>query len=195
MANEKEEKMGEVKWTEHVRDILNGYFEGTKFHAETQVKLPYGIMITGFEDGWMPKCDAEKMNTFTTDLVIYEERKGIVVPRVVIEAKILDASTHDVITYGKKAAMHRALMPYLRYGIMIGASKSEALTWKHFTHGSDFDFMFSFKSHELDEKEREEFIKLVKSEIKISEKLEKLLDSKGEGSDICCVRRKLDVFK
>ncbi|MDE5614022.1 MAG: hypothetical protein K2I74_05140 [Treponemataceae bacterium] len=202
----------EEKWVEQIRDLLNEHFKGTeqpRLHAATQVKLPYGIMISEFkikenpkENGKLTlifddKSESAKNDTYTTDLLIYEDspnNAGNIIPRVVIEAKIEDASTHDMITYARKAVMHRALMPFLRYGIMIGAHKSDVLTWKHFAHGTDFDFMFSFKAEDPDENEREDFIEIVDSEIKSSQNLEKMFSSKNQKLDIYGVHRNLDVY-
>ncbi len=41
-------------------------------------------------------------------------------PRVVVEAKLGKVTTNDAITYSQKASTHRAVHPYLRYGIMLG---------------------------------------------------------------------------
>ena len=188
--------MGERDWVRTIQEVLNGHFKASNpaLRAEAEVALPYGTMITGFDDGWKPRY-AEKENNFKTDLLIYEQSGGGRIPRLVIEAKILDASTHDVITYGKKSVLHRELMPYLRYGLMIGANKSDALTWKHFTHGSDFDFMFSFGAETPDKNERESFLALVDSEVATSRELQGMLDSSGSELGIYYVRKKLEVSK
>lgn len=200
--------MNETTWADQIRDILNEEFKKSNpaLHADVEVKLPYGIMIKEFKieeeakkgtetkELWKPVYAEGSENKFATDLLIYEDAgNGNRIPRVVIEAKINDASTHDVITYGKKAVMHRALMPALRYGMMLGASKDDALTWKHFTHGSDFDFMFAFKGEVPDEKEQEKFCALVDSEIAISKKLEAMLETAGAKLDIYCVQKKLEI--
>lgn len=80
---------------------------------------------------------------YETDLLIYEENERKRVPRVVIEAKFQKVTTHDAIIYSEKATEHKALMPFLRYGIMIGAMEEAELPWRLVSHGSDFDFMFA----------------------------------------------------
>ena len=60
------------------------------------------------------------------------------VPLVVIELKSGGFSTHDVITYSSKAARHKDIYPYLRYGfIVVGLS---VLSRKFVTHSQGFDF-------------------------------------------------------
>ena len=195
----------EEKWVEKIKDLLNEHFKGIKYHAETQVGLPYDIMLMEFKkidskkDGHLNLTDNDKSknnkkDSFTTDLLIYEDLPdGNIIPRVVIEAKIKDATTHDVITYAKKAIKHRALMPALRYGLMIGANNSESLTWKHFAHGTDFDFMFSFRTEEPDNDEQAKFCEILDAEIECSQELGKIFESKNKNFGICCVHRKLEI--
>jgi hypothetical protein len=53
---------------------------------------------------------------FQTDIVVKNE----IVPLVVLELKVGDFSTHDVLIYSSKAAKHKEVYPYLRYGFVIG---------------------------------------------------------------------------
>ena len=189
--------MDERTWTKRISEILEEHFkEKTKqtFHVETEQKLPYGTVITGFDENWKSEY-AEKENMFATDLVIYEEQGGRIIPRVVIEAKFKNAGTHDAMTYGKKAVLHRSLMPALRYGLMIGAMEDRDLQWRFFEHGGDFDFMFCFKGEEPDEKEKTSFIKLVDSEIKSSKNLEDMFGSKHTKSGIYCLQKELKLYR
>lgn len=189
---ENEEKMNEVKWTEKIRDMLNKRFETSNpaLHAETQVELPYSIMFPGFgKDG---KLLPPEVNTFKTDLLICEEKDGKRIPRVVMEAKFRHYTTHDAMTYGKKAVLHRSLMPYLRYGLMLGAMEDKKLTWRLFEHGGDFDSMFAFKAETPGNDERARFIALVEAEIANSQKLEEMFASKNEKSDIYCVQKNVE---
>jgi len=57
--------------------------------------------------------------THETDLLVVENLDEVKwTPRVVIEAKGNGAiNTHDAITYSHKAATHRQVHPYLRYGL------------------------------------------------------------------------------
>jgi hypothetical protein len=55
-------------------------------------------------------------------LLIAEELEAAAqwVPRVVVEFKLGSVTTHDALTYLAKAATHKNVHPYLRYGIIIG---------------------------------------------------------------------------
>lgn len=185
--------MGENEWTEQIMNMLNKRFResNSKFYAETQVSLPYSIMLHGFDKDWKHLSPEE--NTFKTDLLVYEEKDGKRIPRVVMEAKFKHYTTHDAITYGKRAALHRTLMPYLRYGLMLGAMEDKELTWRLFEHGSDFDSMFAFKAETPGDDERARFIALMEAEIANSQKLEEMFGSKNEKSDIYCVQKNVDI--
>ena len=185
--------MNEKEWTEKICDILNNYFKENKvsFHACTQKKLPYAKEIHSFDQNWTPTNSDEIK--FETDLFIYEEIKDIFIPRIVIESKFKNISTHDAITYSAKATEHKSIMPFLRYGIMIGNIKDEALPWRLFNHGENFDFMYCFKGEEVLENEKKEFTELITSEIEESKKLEKLLGTKGSKAGIHLLEKKLDL--
>ena len=195
MAKEKETnmaegRMNETEWTKQICKILNNHFKKLKstFHADTNVKLPYGTVIKDFDKNWNASY-SEKENKFATDLVIYEEKDGKRIPRVVIEAKFKNVTTHDAITYGKKAVLHKNLMPALRYGLMIGSMEDRDLQWRLFEHGGDFDFMFCFKAEEPNDEEQEAFSNLVDSEIENSKKLEKMFDTRHRRSGIYCLQK------
>ena len=195
MAKEKktnmaEGRMNETEWTKQICKILNNHFKKLKstFHADTNVKLPYGTVIKDFDKNWNASY-SEKENKFATDLVIYEEKDGKRIPRVVIEAKFKNVTTHDAITYGKKAVLHKNLMPALRYGLMIGSMEDRDLQWRLFEHGGDFDFMFCFKAEEPNDEEQEAFSNLVDSEIENSKKLENMFDTRHRRSGIYCLQK------
>ena len=190
-------KMNETEWTKQICEILNKHFEKTKssFHAKTEQKLPYGTVITGFDKDWKPDY-AEKENVFATDLVIYEEQgDNRIIPRVVIEAKFKNVGTHDAMTYGKKAVLHKSIMPALRYGLMIGAMEDRDLQWRLFEHGGDFDFMFCFKAEEPTDEEQDAFFNLVDSETANSKKLEDMFASKNKKSGIYGLQKDIKQFK
>ncbi len=91
-----------------------------------------------------------------------------------IEAKIGNVTTHDAITYSQKAANHKAVHPYLRYGIILGAWKDYALPSRLFRHGAHFDFMFAFAGTEPSEVEGERFVSLIENETGSSRTLERI---------------------
>jgi hypothetical protein len=84
-------------------------------------------------------------------------------------------TTHDAITYSHKAANHRSVFPYLRYGIMLGNRQQYPLPGRLYRHGTQFDFMISFKGYDLSHKERKSFRELVLEEVEASRALEKMI--------------------
>jgi hypothetical protein len=106
--------MTEIEWVNHVARQLrrNPWFKKERLRLHTSLKLAYGseILSYGTERGL-------HVVSFETDLALTELlSNGQWKPRVVVEAKLGSITTHDAITYSQKAAAHRAVHPYLRYG-------------------------------------------------------------------------------
>ena len=163
--------MTENEWTKSIAEKLAA--EITPLRIETQKKIPYRQEIESFSENWEPNY--RKPDFFETDLVIYEHREGIIKPRVIIEAKIDTVTTHDAITYSRKAEMHKNVIPFLRYGIMLGNRKTYPLPGRLYRHGDQFDFMFSFVGTEPEEHEWSAFVEMVQREVRYSETLEEML--------------------
>jgi hypothetical protein len=144
----------------------------------TRLKVAYGCEILSY--GADPEL---KSVGFETDLAVVETAPdGRWKPRVVVEAKLGSITTHDAITYSQKAASHRAVHPYLRYGIMLGDRRHYPLPGRLYRHGAQFDFMISFRGTEPSEAEMAEFVQLLASEVKASRTLEKILyESRRKG--------------
>ena len=81
---------------------------------------------------------------FETDLLV--ENINPPIPLVIIELKIGNFSTHEVITYSAKAARHKEVYPYLRYGFVVRGDKP--LTRKFLTHNQGIDFALSVSNVE-----------------------------------------------
>ena len=165
--------MKETEWVEIIAEQLRQVFSNeTEFLIETQRKLPYAYEILSYKKDWT----VHKSHTcsYVTDLLISELGEEIK-PRIVIEAKVLSVTTHDAITYSQKATMHKAIHPYLRYGIMLGSRGSAPLPGRLFRHGSDFDFMINFAKYELSKDELKDFIELIKREFLTSKRMEEML--------------------
>ena len=98
------------------------------------------------------------------------------------QAKLDRITTHDAITYSYKAEKHKAITPYVRYGIMIGEREHYPLPGRLFRHGTNFDFMFSFKGDTPDGTEWESFVALVQREVLYSRQTEEMLhESRSPG--------------
>lgn len=136
-------------------------------------KVPYAQEILSYDSEL--KESSEHVMAFETGLFIYEKVKDIIKPRIIIEAKVDNVSTHDAITYSYKAQSHKNVTPYIRYGIMLGNRKHYPLPGRLFRRGTNFDFMISFKGYELSEYEVSSFVELIKKEISYSKNIEEML--------------------
>jgi hypothetical protein len=80
-----------------------------------------------------------------------------------------------VITYSQKAATHKNVHPYLRYGILLGNRKHYPLPGRLFRHGAYFDFMLSWPAFEPTGVELDDLVRLIQDEVKASRDLEEII--------------------
>ena len=166
--------MRETEWVEFVADAVRGGIAGSdqSLKIETQLKLPYGYEIRAYRQEREPESETIE---FATDFIVVENLDGGWKPRVVVEAKVGSVTTHDAITYSQKAANHRAVFPYLRYGIMIGNRQHYPLPGRLYRHGTQFDFMISFQRYEPSPREIEAFRGVLMAEVEASQALERMI--------------------
>ena len=165
--------MRETEWVDLVADsVRTGFAQSERsLKIKTQLKIPYGYEIRAFREE--PQAEAI---SFATDFIVVEEYPdGCWKPRVVVEAKVDSITTHDAITYSRKAADHKSVFPYLRYGIMLGNRRHYPLPGRLYRHGTQFDFMISFKEHEPSTKELEAFNSLLLEEVQASQALDNMI--------------------
>ena len=163
--------MTETEWVERIAKLLRKSLHMKSIVVETGKRLAYGYEITQYESEQNPK-----VIEYETDLALIEQKNpNSWTPRVIIEAKVKSINTHDVITYSHKATTHRGVHPYLRYGIMLGKRGHYPLPGRLYRHGTQFDFMASFRSFTPTSLEWAKFLKILKSEIQASRRLEKIL--------------------
>jgi hypothetical protein len=165
--------MNESDWVQLIASQLkrSSLLADEALSLQTGLKLAYGCEILSYGPAPEP-VDIR----FETDLAITEAtRADRWKPRVVIEAKLGSITTHDAITYSQKAATHRAVHPYLRYGIMLGNRQHHPLPGRLYRHGAQFDFMISFRGTEPTKDEITLFVELLKAEVSASKTLEKIL--------------------
>ena len=158
--------MQETEWVELVADAVRADLVASdqSLKIQTQLKIPYGYEIRAYRE----EPETEAMS-FATDFIVVEDYPdGSWKPRVVVEAKVDSITTHDAITYSRKAADHKSVFPYLRYGIMLGNRRHYPLPGRLYRHGTQFDFMISFKDHEPSTKELEAFNSLLLEEVQAS---------------------------
>ena len=110
-------------------------------------------------------------SAFQTDLCIFERKsEELKIPRVVMEFKTR-ITIHDVLTYSAKAAKHKQVYPYLRYGIV--ASGETSVPGRFFTHNESLDFcatVAGLEGTELDDF----FAMLLSAEVESSRRLESI---------------------
>ena len=165
--------MRETEWVELVADRVRTGFAWSEqsLRIETQLRIPYGYEIRAYRE--TPEAEAI---SFATDFSVIEELPdGSWKPRVVVEAKVDNITTHDAITYSRKAADHKSVFPYLRYGIMLGNRQHYPLPGRLYRHGTQFDFMISFKEHEPSARELEAFNALLLEEVEASKALDNMI--------------------
>jgi len=134
-------------------------------------RLPYGFEIQSY--GSERETSAIE---FETDLMIVENAgEAGWKPRVVLEAKMRTVTTHDAITYSHKAAHHKAVHPYLRYGIILGDRSHYPLPGRLYRHGAHFDFMVSFTDTSPTRTEMDQFSSVLRDEIEASRAYERLI--------------------
>jgi len=165
--------MKENEWTKSICDMLCQNELGENIHIDALKKIPYAFEIEFFSEDW--EIDTYATSDFETDMVIYEEQDGKIVPRVIIEAKLGSVTTHDAITYSHKASYHKNVIPFVRYGIICGNREKYPLPGRLFRHGTNFDFLFSFVGCTPSEHEKKVFLEMLRKEIDYSRQLEEIL--------------------
>jgi len=135
-------------------------------------RLAYSREILSYH-GTEPEREAGMR--YETDLLVVEHIPRGWTPRVVVEAKLRSVTTHDAITYSQKAATHKHVHPYLRYGIFLGARAHSPLPGRLFRHGAHFDFMVSWQALEPSAEEFEAFTALLVDEVRASRLLQEIM--------------------
>ena len=167
--------MKENDWTKSICELLQKQDLGDNIYIDVLKKIPYAFEISSFNRDWEVESENFRETSFETDMVIYEKYNDRIVPRVIIESKVGTVSTHDAITYSHKAMYHKNVIPFVRYGIMLGARETYPLPGRLFRHGTNFDFLFSFVDYLPSEKEVSTFVEMVKKEITYSRQIEEIL--------------------
>jgi hypothetical protein len=167
--------MNENEWVAYVRQLVDDRLDTSSERLEIiqGKKLPYAYEIREFSASGKQQSGAL---TYETDLLVVENTKPEGwKPRLVIEAKLSSITTHAAITYSEKAATHKTVVPYLRYGILIGNRKHYPLPGRLFRHGAYFDFMLSWQGYKPQPFELNALVDLIDKEVKASRLLEQIL--------------------
>lgn len=156
-------------------DLQNALPKKIEIRVSDGVKLPYAYEVLKYHESEPEKTFLSK---YETDILISEVFGGDQwIPRIVIECKLNTASTHDAITYSTKAATHKNVHPYLRYGILMGNRKHYPLPGRLIRHGAHFDFMTSWKGYDPENVEWDNLLSVLTKEVRASVQLEELLTS------------------
>lgn len=154
-------------------DLSKYSLQGSTIDVTDGRRLAYKCEVLGYSSDDRPEPELSK---YETDLLLSDKNsEGHWVPRVVIECK-LKINTHDALTYSAKAATHKNVHPYLRYGILV-CGLERALPGRLVKHGAYFDFMLSWKQQEPTAKEWGHYCELLGEELKASRLLQSLFVS------------------
>jgi hypothetical protein len=105
---------------------------------------------------------------FEQDILIYEEKNDghtSIIPRVIVEVKYANVTTHDAIVYSYKAERIKRIYPFCRYGMLIGGKKT--IPGRVLRHGRSFDFIFAMV-YPFEEKQINQVCKLLVGELATS---------------------------
>jgi len=165
--------MSEKEFREKLVKVLREEL-GSGYSVKEKVNLIYWVMIDRNleykpRDPKNPRKDMRKGGyAFEVDIAVGEEKSGGFLPLVVIEVKCEGFHTHDVLAYSEKALKHKAIYPYLRYGLVD--VKREHLLPKFFVHNVGLDFAIAIKNLD-DRNERQLLVNTVKEQIEVARNL------------------------
>jgi hypothetical protein len=158
---------------------------GSRLRARAHFELTYAHEILSYTSDSRGKAIPQSPHspTYQTDILISEHKPDETwIPRIVIECKLGDSriSTHDALTYSAKAATHKHVHPYLRYGILLGAFNN-SLPYRLVRHGSYFDFMVAWRAESPSTVEWNALVELIKEDVKASRALQDILTNRSLG--------------
>lgn len=146
---------------------------GSQVTVSDGTKLPYTSEIHAYSSEGAGEA---RSSSYETDLLISDRMvDGGWIPRVVIECKLGAVTTHDALSYSTKAATHKHVHPYLRYGFLAGGLPS--LPVRLIKHGAFFDFMATWPSAEPSEQHWVAFVNVLIDEILASRTLQTLFQN------------------
>jgi len=177
------------------RELNHAWIRPSELVVKDECPLAYAFEITDYMENELPPIPKSK--SYKTDLIIKE--RGIdnsLKPRVVVEMKLKNITTHAAITYSKKAFDHKTVFPHLRYGILLGESNEKALPNPLFRHGPNFDFMLAWKRLFPSPHERNTFIATLIKEVEASHILEHISseEAKRKSTHYTAFHRQLVVI-
>lgn len=171
--------MNEKSWVHKLVPRLRNEFKRfdspeIKIAVSDAKKLAYACVIHEYQKDGRNEPISSK---YETDLLVCDTLSdGRWIPRVVVECKIGGSvSTHAALTYSSKAATHKQVHPYLRYGFLAAEREHYAIPVRLVKHGAYFDFMVTWRAGKPTKAEWNAFRELIVEEVKASRKLQDLL--------------------
>ena len=183
----------ENPWTLKICDLLKKELDNNKYEVACFEKIPYSVFINSYSEN---NANIDIMR-YEVDLLIKEKRGNYSIPKLIIESKYGEITTHDTITYSNKAKAHKDLYSGLRYGLMIGNSNELGVSPRIINHGDNFDFIFVFKSDTPSDKEWALFVDIVKRNLDISNKLENIISGKNNKDKVrySCIEKNIEFYE
>ncbi len=172
----------EGSWVEGIRprvqdDLKSLSGDGKTVQVLTKFRLIYASEVIRHGEKNAPET---RETGYQTDLLIRDNRADESwVPRVVIECKLDSVTTHDALTYSAKAATHKQVHPYLRYGILVAGEPS--LPARLVRHGTHFDFMMVWARSEPSKTEWDALVATLKQEVEASRRLQVMITERSSG--------------
>ncbi|MCK4785899.1 MAG: hypothetical protein KAV87_19240 [Desulfobacteraceae bacterium] len=170
--------MTEKEWVESLAHRLEGFSQGLctagrEVGVEAHKKLLYAHEVFEYDTSL---TGTPIVSDFQTDLLIFDKlTNNRWTPRVVIECKVGDVTTHDALIYSTKARTHKQVHPYLRYGILIGGLGEDGVPGRLFRHGPYFDFMVAWAHLKPSKQKWDEFTDMLAKEIRASRRISYML--------------------
>ncbi len=201
--------MSEKKW---VKDVICKLIDTElnktekKYYVATEVALPYSCDLSNLslnyientkgqirkeEISQLPNNSNIIINKWNVDLFIGEyddNNKGLIKPRVIIEAKYNKVNLHEPIVYNYNALLHKRLYPGLRYGFILGNSqyKNIDIPKQLINYGDNFDFIFVFDDESKDKlrkdlnNKKDKLLEIIIKNIEYAKNIEELLIDKKD---------------
>ncbi len=147
---------------------------GSGYSVEEKVNLIYWAMIDKNLEYRPrdPKNPRRGKYAFQVDIAVGEKRSGGFLPLVVIEVKYnknKSFNTHAVLAYSEKALKHKAIYPYVRYGLVLYGGEDH-IPLRFFIHNVGLDFAIAVKDIDNRE-ERQSLVNAVKEQIEVARNL------------------------
>ena len=193
------EMVTERQWVHSLVPRIQAQFDQQKRKSQLVVRddyrLTYAFEIQGHKPDGSP---LHSMSHYETDIIVTEiDPEGVTIPRVVVECKKSRITTHTVQAYSTKAATHKTVYPYLRYGFLSGGRGHYGVPARLLRHGTEFDFLCTWRKLSPTPQELRSFVHLLRQEILASRKLQEIFteNRKRDKSRFTIVHRPLRVVE